>query len=128
MVSVTIAALGPITVLPCTSGELGCPDPTPGYASIPFPSAVVPINGGGMVTWMFQDVSYSGPIEVTIAFLQNGVVVGQPSHFSEQDAAGFGTLEHFGSGLPASPGPTTVVVSLNYGGSITRASQDFTLQ
>jgi len=131
MVSVTIAASGSVTVNPCVSGDLGCPDPTPGYASIPFPSAVLPLNGGTYITWMFQDLSYTGPIEMTVAFVQNGAVVGRPFHNGGVGIdAGFLYLMDDDQVVPpqASPGPAMVVVSINYGGKITRASQDFTLQ
>jgi hypothetical protein len=131
MVSVTIAADGSVTVDPCVSGELGCPDPTPGYVSLPFPAAVLPANGDTFVTWMLQDLSYTGPIEVTVAFVQNGVVVGEPSHLSGIGLeAGSAVLLQDDRVLPpqASPGPATVVVSLKYGGNVTQASQAFTIQ
>lgn len=61
MVSVTLAAASSVTVNPCIGGTRGCPDPTSGYASIPFPSAALPVGGDVVVTWMFQDLSYNGP-------------------------------------------------------------------
>ena len=61
LVSVTIADSRTLTVDPCVGGEPDCPDPTFGYASIPFPSAVMPAGGAAIVTWMFQDLSYTGP-------------------------------------------------------------------
>jgi hypothetical protein len=130
MVSVTIAA-GEVTVLPCVNGELGCPDPTPGYASIPFPTSVLALNGVTYITWMFQDLSYTGTIEMTVAFVQNGAVVGEASHEGGVGSeAGFGYLVATGMVVPpqASPGPATVVVSISYGGNIARASQMLTLQ
>jgi hypothetical protein len=131
MVSVTVAELGSVTVTPCVSGELGCPDPTQGYASIPFPMAVLALNSNACVTWMFQDVSYIGPIDITVAFVQGGAVVGQPSHFTGISVNGAGTyLLDDGPEIPlqATPGPAMVVVSLIYGGKVTQASQTFTLQ
>lgn len=132
VVSVTIAASSSVTVNSCVGGTQGCPDPTPGYASIPFPAAVLPLNGGTYITLMFQDISYTGPIEISIFFVQNGVVVGQPSRLGSglSIAPGFLNLLDTGTTIPpqASPGPTAVVVSINYGGKITRGSQGFTLQ
>jgi hypothetical protein len=131
MVSVTIAADSAVTVDPCVSGELGCPEPTPGYASIPFPAAVLPANGDTFITWMLQDLSYTGPIEVTVAFVQNGVVVGEPSHLSGIGLeAGSAVLLQDDRVLPpqASLGPASVVVSLKYGENVTQASQAFTIQ
>jgi hypothetical protein len=130
VVSVTVAA-GGFTVNSCVCGDVGCPDPTPGYASIPFPSAVLPLNGDTYITWLFQDASYTGPIEITVAFVQNGVVVGEPSHDGGVGIeAGFGYLMDTGMVVPpqASPGPATVVVSLSYGANTARASQAVTLQ
>jgi hypothetical protein len=131
MVSVTVAALGSVTVLPCVSGQEGCPEPTPGYTSIPFPSAVVPISGGAYVTWMFQDVSYTGPIDMTVAFLQNGAVVGEPFHITGDGVeAGSAYLWGDDRAIPpqASPGAAALVVSLSYGGNTSQASQEFILQ
>ena len=132
MVSVTLAAASSVTVNPCIGGTRGCPDPTSGYASIPFPSAALPVGGDVVVTWMFQDLSYNGPIQMTVGFMQNGVVVGQPSrsHSNPGIVAGNAYLAHFATVVPpqASAGPATVVVSVAYGGAITRASQEFTLQ
>jgi hypothetical protein len=131
MVSVTIAADSAVTVDPCVSGELGCPEPTPGYASIPFPAAVLPLNGGVAVTWMLQDLSYTGSVELTVAFFQNGAVVGQSFHdggvILQAGSVGL-TATHEGVPPEASPGPAVVVVSINYGGNVARASQAFTLQ
>jgi hypothetical protein len=131
LLSVTIAASGSVIVNPCVNGDLGCPDPTPGYASIPFPSAVLPVYGGTYITWMFQDLSYTGNIEMTVAFVQLGVVVGLLAHLSGVVLdAGFTSLTTDDQVVPpeASPGPAMVVVSLNYGGNIARASQTLTLQ
>jgi hypothetical protein len=131
MVSVTIAADSSVTVDPCIGGEPGCPDPTPGYASIPFPAAVVPVDGGITVTWMLQDLSYTGFVELTVAFVQNGAVVGLPFHDGGVGIeAGSAALLPFGQGVPpqASPGPAMVVVSISYAGTVTRASQTFTIQ
>jgi hypothetical protein len=129
MVSVTIAADSSVTADPCISGELGCPDPTPGYASIP--PAVLPLDGGVAVTWMLQDLSYTGSVELTVAFFQNGAVVGQSFHdggvILQAGSVGL-TATHVGVPPEASPGPAMVVVSINYGGNIARASQAFTLQ
>jgi hypothetical protein len=131
MVSVTIAADSSVTVLPCISGEPGCLEPTPGYASIPFPAAVLPLNSGVTISAMLQDLSYAGSVEMTVAFFQNGAVVGlsfhDPGIVLEADSAG---LISFGEAVPpqASPGPATIVVSINYGGNIARASQMLTLQ
>ena len=32
--------------------------------------AVLPLNGDTYITLMFQDPSYTGPIEITVAFVQ----------------------------------------------------------
>jgi hypothetical protein len=124
MVSVTIAAASSVTVNPCVGGTQGCPDPTPEY-----PSAVLPAGDDVVVTWMFQDISYTGPIQMTVGFIQNGVVVGQPSrsHSNPNIVAGKAYLVRFATVVPAqaSPGPATVVVNLGYGGATTRASQEF---
>jgi hypothetical protein len=68
MVSATIVSASSVTVNPCLGGTQGCPNPTVGYASIPFPASVLPAGGDAVVTWMFQDLSYSGPIQMTVAF------------------------------------------------------------
>ncbi|HXM45661.1 MAG TPA: hypothetical protein VN924_30770 [Bryobacteraceae bacterium] len=131
MVSVTIAAASSVTANPCIGGTRGCPDPTFGYASIPFPSAVLPAGSDAVVTWMFQDLSYSGPIQMTVAFIQNGVAVGEPStsHSNPSVVAGDAYLVHFATAVPAqaAAGSAMVVVNVTYGDTITRASQEFTV-
>lgn len=81
---------------------------------------------------MFTDESYSGPIELAVAVVQNGELVGsnQPIGGGLSDGPG---AQGFLIGEDLIPfealaGPATVVVSLNYGGQIIRASQAITLQ
>ena len=131
MVSVTIAAASSVTANPCIGGTRGCPDPTDGYASIPFPAAVLPAGGDVVVTWMFQDVSYTAPVQMTVAFVQNGVTVGAPSssHSSRTLVAGEGYLAYYATAVPvqAVAGAATVIVDVSYGGTVARASQEFTV-
>lgn len=131
MLSVTIAALSTAGAFPCVGGTQGCADPTPGYASIPFPAAVLPTGSSTYITWIYGDVSYIGAFDVTVAFTQNGGIVGEPRHFSfTTSVAGFVDLMADDEIIPpqASPGPATIVVSLNYGGRISRTSQEFSVQ
>ncbi len=131
VVSVTVAPLNTVSVTPCLGGTPECLDPTAGYASIPFPEAILPFKAGAYITYLIQDISYLGFVNITVAFVQNGVVVGQPSHFT---GIGFATTgddiltDSLEIPSQALPGPATVVVSLNVDGTITRASQDVWLQ
>lgn len=127
LVSVTIADSRTLTVDPCVGGEPDCPDPTFGYASIPFPSAVMPAGGAAIVTWMFQDLSYTGPILMQAYFVYDGKV--RSTYYNPLTfAAGAGYLLYTGAALPLFRGPATVVVTLSYEGQVVKKFQAFELQ